>query len=506
MSVAAVKYFGDNIEYMSDPEQFIELLYHNEHNSYAYRNMKSEDGKMLQVACLDKCALLPDNNLRDCWISFNLFKSGKRRIPNNCRELTGFYFDLDKHVGSANEINAAINKTLNLLYVLVSKKILPMPTVITNTGRGLGIYYIFRQTLAVTDNTSKQQKYYQFLYAKMADIFKFYLNKPGLLDMDSVVVNDRTRIVRLPGTYNTAAGKYCSIANIGQDCFGAVIFYDLSDFKIYIEKFENNCLEKVKDAAAHMPIISFIGCKSTFLYNRVLQMKKLQENFNHECTNNRREYMCFVFYNSAKQIYPDAVERLYNFNGNFLVPLKEAEILHVIKSVDENVTDTHKGYYKLTDSWILEKLKLSEEEIKITLIGQSQRKIEREVSKEKTKAKKIERDNKVIELLQNKEYTYEDISSVVNISVSTVKRIAKANNIHRYTSGNNSCFKDKTNNIQKKVTKVTSVPVETEVVSGTLFSKVHFLSQSLVVVCSFIRGVWLLMYVYYYFGNYGPSG
>lgn len=39
----------------------------------------------------------------------------------------------------------------------------------------------------------------------------------NLLEVDRVVVNDLARIVRLPGTYNTAAKTYCTLPYIGTD-------------------------------------------------------------------------------------------------------------------------------------------------------------------------------------------------------------------------------------------------------------------------------------------------
>lgn len=489
MAQAAVKYFGTNIEDMNCAQQFIELLYHGDHNSYAFLNMKSAFGEMRQRACLDKCALLSSNFTtaatvpedKDIWISLNLFKTGKSRTADNCRELTGFYFDLDKHDAPKNKIRQAVSKSTQLLYSLVKKKILPMPTIITDTGRGIGVYYIFRQSLAVTCSTEKQQKLYSFLYSKLADILQYYFNSTALLGVDRVVVNDRTRIVRLPGSYNTAAGNYCSILNIGEDYFGTVRYYDMSDFKQYVKKFEEVCVREVRKEAKSMPIISFVGCTSTFLYNRVAQMIKLQRLFNSACINKRREYMCFIFYNSAKQIYPDAIKRLYDFNRNFIVPLNENEIKHVIKSVDSNVTDTYTGYYKLTDAWIVDKLDLTKDELEATLIGQSQRQIQRAAAKELTMTKKQERNSKVLELLE-KGSTYADIAAMIEISVSTVKRIAKDNNIKRYYKAQQTddCCSDK---IQAYAENVN---LKFYLYMCTVFfyvQKVLFLAHSLFVVC-----------------------
>ena len=46
MALAAVKYFGNNLEQMNCTQQFLELLYHNDHNSYAFLNMKTANKMM----------------------------------------------------------------------------------------------------------------------------------------------------------------------------------------------------------------------------------------------------------------------------------------------------------------------------------------------------------------------------------------------------------------------------------------------------------------------------
>lgn len=497
MALAAVKYFDSNdFNEMNPSQQFIEMLYHDDHKSFAYRNMKYSNNTMIQTGYMDKSALLSDVGFYDTWISLNLFTSSNSRAASNCRELTGFYFDLDKHDGSVNQIRQAVLKSSALLYDLVDKKILPKPTIVTNTGRGLGIYYVFENTLAITTNTEKQQKLYTYLYSKLADILNSYFADSSLLEVDPVVINDRSRIVRLPGSYNSSARSYCSIQFIGADRFGHVAYYNLSDFKPFIQKYEESCVKEVKQESKVMPVISFTGCTSTFLYNRVSQMCKLQHLFNFECTNKRREYMCFIYYNSAKQIYSNAADMLRDFNRDFLEPLSDSEIAHVIKSVDTSYAASHSGYYKLSDQWIIDKLKLSQEELDATLIGQSQRKLMREAAKEKTKATRLERDMKIVALLKNESLTYEMIAFRSQVSLSTVKRIAKANKINRYNlcklsaNSSNTDISMNSDACEMVLSFMAFVP-ELYLLSFLLLRlnhnflyciKVHFLAQSLYVV------------------------
>lgn len=186
MALAAVKYFGNNLEQMNCTQQFLELLYHNDHNSYAFLNMKTAN-KMKQKACLDKCNLIPSDTHTDTWVSLNLYASGKSRTAANVREINGFYFDLDKHDGTSAQIKRAILKTYNKILELVNKKVLPAPTAITNTGRGLGLYYIFRGRLQLL-KIQRNRESYIVIYIPKSQIYysiicriKTYWKLTGLL-------------------------------------------------------------------------------------------------------------------------------------------------------------------------------------------------------------------------------------------------------------------------------------------------------------------------------------
>lgn len=511
MALAAVKYFGNNLEQMNCTQQFLELLYHNDHNSYAFLNMKTAN-KMKQKACLDKCNLIPSDTHTDTWVSLNLYASGKSRTAANVREINGFYFDLDKHDGTSAQIKRAILKTYNKILELVNTKVLPAPTAITNTGRGLGLYYIFSRSLAVTENTEKQRKLYSYLYSKVADILQYYMQDKNLLEVDMVVVNDLARIVRLPGTYNTAAKTYCTLPYIGTDYFGNVHFYELSDFKGYIKKYESECImPTVKKEAVKMQLISFSGCTSTFLYNRLQQITKLQTYFNAACTNNRREYMCFVYYNTAKQIYANAKELLFEFNGKFISPLSDQEVEHVITSVDRNVAETHRGYYKLPDVWIIEKLKLTQEELKVTMLGQTQRTLQREAAKEATKEKRNTRNTKVLNMLSENIYTYKQIATIMEISLSTVKRIAREYGYTRKSENNcTNANKENVNCTLKYcyILLLLSTIIEMAVFmlqkNLIVFSEVHFLALCLCCALLSTLLLCLLLGLGFYFTGLSP--
>ena len=75
---------------------------------------------------------------------------------------------------------------------------LPAPTAITNTGRGLGLYYIFRghlQSLKIQRNRES----FIVIYIQNSHILQYYMQDKNLLEVDRVVVNDLARICAITG-------------------------------------------------------------------------------------------------------------------------------------------------------------------------------------------------------------------------------------------------------------------------------------------------------------------
>ena len=221
--------------------------------------------------------------------------------------------------------------------------------------------------------------------------------------------------------------------------------------------------------------------------------------------------MCFVYYNTAKQIYANAKELLFEFNGKFISPLSDQEVEHVITSVDRNVAETHRGYYKLPDVWIIEKLKLTQEELKVTMLGQTQRTLQREAAKEATKEKRNTRNTKVLNMLSENIYTYKQIATIMEISLSTVKRIAREYGYTRKSENNcTNANKENVNCTLKYcyILLLLSTIIEMAVFmlqkNLIVFSEVHFLALCLCCVLLSTLLLCLLLGLGFYFTGLSP--
>ena len=118
-------------------------------------------------------------------------------------------------------------------------------------------------------------------------------------------------------------------------------------------------------------------------------------------------------------------------NRRFVDPLPQVELDHIIQETDQSVGIDHRGYYKLSNAYVVDMLALTGEEIKKLGIGQGLR---RAADRKAARDKKKETRKKIVELLtQADNLTYEEIAEVAGVSRRTVCTIAKAEGLMRYS-------------------------------------------------------------------------
>jgi hypothetical protein len=138
--------------------------------------------------------------------------------------------------------------------------------------------------------------------------------------------------------------------------------------------------------------------------------------------------MCFVFYNTATQIFDSEMARqqLRSFNAAFKAPLSESEIRNTIKSVDTCVNVRgEQGYYILSLKRITEMLSISDEEADKLNFLISKRRSDRLKAKQKTASKRAERDALIIKLATDTTKTHLEIAEEVECSLRTVASVLK---------------------------------------------------------------------------------
>lgn len=448
-----MKYTDGTSAYKNDQDMFLSLLYHDSQKGHAIRFTLSADKLHKRTfASKDPKKIAYDGKKYNAYSTINTFR-GMRRLSNEVFNYGCIYMDLDGHDLSAEVLEKQIRITEKLLSRAFDKEEMLPPTIITETGRGLGLFYIFDKSIA---NIDKNKGVIDYMHAVREKLYKRYdelLTCNGiLLNMDPAVLDD-ARVARMPGTVNQNNGKTCHIIFWNHE--GEKTRYcSLSD--IYrvcgLDRYNR---KKEKKTETKWYKFSDLRDKY-FLKKRIDSLMKIQENDNYEC-NNRRDLICFILYSAAKQTMgrDQAVSFLNDFNNKFKRPLCKAEIDNIIRVTDRNKCDGYEGYYRLTNKWIIEKLSLTESETEACGLGASRRKIEREEAKKKTAEKRKTRREQIKEYaISHSDMTYSEIADRCGVSDRTVKRYLKDMGITRYSKNNKSNTKEEviTTNAQPEVT------------------------------------------------------
>ena len=228
-------------------------------------------------------------------------------------------------------------------------------------------------------------------------------------------VFDFTRVARIPGTYNEAAGCFARLVSVSE------AYHDLSNLALWKPKTQGEALPA---KGKRSPIIvSF----QPLLLSRLGKIMELQEHRGFSCEGNR-ELMSFVFYNTAVQVYSreEAKRRLAFFNARFASPLAACELRGIEKSVD-NVVNVRgqKGFYLFSAQKLTELLSLSPEEAKKIGFFASKRVMDRVLAKKATQEKRSRRNNRIVELYRTGRLTQSQVAKEVGCSERTVASVLK---------------------------------------------------------------------------------
>lgn len=368
----------------------------------------------------------------DVYVSVNSFcSSGSAfvsRKASNVYSINAMYIDLDLPGHERNEDSETIiQENLDAIHKAVSDGKLPRYTMITSTGNGIGVFFVLTNSIANTDRTEKQQKYFDTLYDLLAERMQFVLSVCGkhALVVDTSVVGDHARICRLPGTRNSKSGTMCTILEVNQ--LGYCTLHEYG--KILSKKKTKAVKSKQKNAGEKRFVSSFFHAQLLMKLDNLA--KERASWLGH------RELFCFVYYNTAKQCleYQDAIKALCQFNDGLGDRIDETQIKSIIKAVDNNIAwdGSYAGYYKLTNAWIAGKLGLTNEEIKkYEFDGGCGWEDRNQQAHLIVVRRKIDTQRKIVELLTSDDRpTYDAVSTATGSSVSTVKRIAAKYNIRK---------------------------------------------------------------------------
>ena len=411
---------------------FLQMLYHDKRGGQMIRLRKNGNQiDQLSTCDMDELAAIgPD--FVNVYTTVNTFR-GYKRTSDRVFNFGSIYIDLDCHSDDPDQIQDAKQHTVEILEAAFSDGRLAVPTMITDSGRGFGLQYILDKSIANTWKTNKIKAFYKKVRENLHEKYKEILSAdPQAAQPDATVLDD-ARVCRIPGTYNTAADTYCRLIGVSGK------FYELSDLvqECHLwdwksdEEYKNvkEEKEKKKKKIASRPVVSFAEYRLPFLTIRLEQLEKLQEMRRADCEG-CREQMLFIAYSALVQIdWSTAAVRLQEMNERFVEPLPQAELDHIIQETDQSVGIDHKGYYKLSNAYVVDTLGLTDAEIKTLGIGQG---LKRATDRKVARDKKMETRKKVVELLADS-LTYDEIAEAAGVSRRTVCTIAKAEGLMRYS-------------------------------------------------------------------------
>lgn len=427
---------------LNEQQQFLSVLHHDNRNSYVSRFV----AKVGQHSAIKLQELEEYGHLNNIYVSLNGFTKYGRK-SEDIRQINAIYFDLDMHnkdilnkyhttAEKLDFIDECIGNTLNLIYDAIHQEDIPEPTMITNTGRGLGIFYVLDRSIACAKGKNeKQVTYWKQIYNGLALKFKEILSAENnelakhpeaILEFDDKVVADVSRVTRMPMTYNQAVKRQCRLLSAD----GA--YYSLKELAKYIKFVPERMVHKIENIV----MVDFQTMK--FHQERMKCMESLQE-MRSFVGNGHRDYMCFCYYNEAVQVYgtKQAALMVDAYNRKFKEPLRDSEIKNLIKGVNNNQGESHAGFYKLTNQWIVENCEITPVEQESIGINLTKRQIDRQIIKEKHQKEREERNLSIISYVQSHaECPYKDIAAHFGVSLATVKRILRMGEIRRYDRRN----------------------------------------------------------------------
>ncbi len=349
-----------------------------------------------------------DFDKEDVYISMSTFYKPMRRIET-IKELTSNYIDLDTY-------NTKFTKTQILMNLEEDyfNRIIPRPTLILDTGRGLLLIWCIERVpyMALPLWKAIQEYFYNQLK-------EFGADRKAL---------DTTRVLRVPGSINSKSGTRVKIL----ERYDYV--YTLREIQ---REFLPDLDENRPKKKGRPKKVVYVHRERSLYQGRILDLVKLCELRNYDVKGHReiilflyRYYLCY-FYEDEQKALEDTLE----LNKEFIQPLGKREVIRATGSA-EKVFKSKDKQYKYKNETLIDILDISEYEqthMKIIIGKEEYKRRNNEYNKKKYKRKlkelgKMTKQEELnvlrekIKVLREKGLKNKDIASNLNIPLKTLKR------------------------------------------------------------------------------------
>ena len=375
---------------------------------------------------------------KDIYISLQTFYT-PRRLADKLWRLNAIAFDIDEHTKglTADEIKGTVNRTLAILERDVfDKDVLPHPSMIVSTGRGLQVLYLLeslpRQGLPLWKLTGES------MADRISDCLDAYKGVTGTLDPN---YGDVTRVLRVPGTYNYTARQYAYIIEPPADV--ELVYYRLDTLRdrflpeLIIDKKNKTDGKKKKANASVVRLFNTYSLHVARLED-IVKLRELRqasdvpEDYRRRMIFLYRYWSCFCVGEEA------ALEAALDFNEGFRQPLPPSIVKNDTKSAEKAYEDwkaDHKRGYNYKNETLIELLGITTEEQQFmqTIIGHDEkmrrmktRNWDHSKRDEVRASARIERDNEIMELIR-KGVSRREICNIKGVSPNTISKVYRAN-------------------------------------------------------------------------------
>lgn len=409
---------------------FIETILHDDRDS-SYIVAWTDSGKWRQRPFRARSICLDDiPSGESVYMTRNGFVGGKREAEL-CRQVNAMMFDLDCHTASFRD---DVPKVISAIDEAVANGVLPQPNLMVDTGRGVQVYFVLATSISFRVSNGNLNDmglaYYKDVEEALASTVRGVVEPLEGVQFDASVL-DYSRVGRIPGTFNPKAKRWCTLVSADSS------FYTLKELKKFGTKSPYSHVKRAQKVRTRR--------KKGLLESRLSGVERLQKHRKYDCQGSR-ENMCFVYYNTATQIYgPDkALEITHELNGKFTTPLPPADIEQIARTVDKTTVlygehQGEQGFYPLRAATVIEKLFMTNEEMEAIRFFGTKRQRDRAAQRARNQAAKQDRDARIVRKFRMGS-TQQEIADEIGCSKRTVANVLNKNGIRR---GDRFSTKDK---------------------------------------------------------------
>lgn len=248
----------------------------------------------------------------DFFITPNTFYKPQRKV-NNIRQFRALFVDIDKC--EDNQCYTAYR-----VFEIAEKGIIPKPTMIVDSGRGLHVYWRIKNAP------------YGALYT-WQELVDLFCTRLKLLGADSRAT-DASRVLRLPSTLNSRNNSYCRV--MWQDTKTEYSMYDLREQ--YLNDKYKKIIAKVNKSNSKIVTNVFFNSYSLHM-SRAEDLETLVKLRKGKMKGYRNMALhCYAYW---KGIYIRDSEELRavteTFNNSFTIPLKSIEVNAILRSIPKAI-------------------------------------------------------------------------------------------------------------------------------------------------------------------------